>query len=79
MRDRKHVSCLVRGDLQRSPQYELERLVIPVRIAQTMDRPDADPIAQRRLAEDIVPTLAGPEIFGRQRQIERPRRPATAA
>src|SRR5207248_3425008 len=48
----EHVARLVHGRLESPPQAGGEVLV---RVALTVERPDADPIAERRLAEDEVP------------------------
>ena len=61
---REHVAGLVGGGLQRSEQEELERFGSFVGEPVAMDRPDADTLAERGLAEDEIPALLCPQTRG---------------
>ena len=61
----QHVPRLVCGDLQGPAQAGRQ---VGVRVALAIERPDADAVLERGLAEDEVPALAGPEVRRRQGQ-----------
>ena len=58
--------------MRRRPDRPAQRdavcVLTGVGIAKAVERPDADPIRQRRLAEHKVPTLARPQVVRRERQ-----------
>ena len=46
-----------------------QRRGLAVGVAVAIDRPHAHALAQRRLAEDEIPSLPGPQVGGRQRDV----------
>ena len=63
--DAEHVAGLMHGDLQR-PAQERQRLAPGV--AHAVERPHADRLVERGLAEEEIPALPWPEVGRRQGQ-----------